>query len=432
MARVRGGSTGFAVALVIFGCGFVIALLVAVIFYTKIETHKAMQVAAEEELRKYVSAAETGPANDYVSSNATVFGNMAAKIVEVEDELRKSTETVAELTAKASNQEASYKTLDTEKSEIEARLGAERDQYNQIMAERQSKIDNLLRQKEDLTSQIAGLQAKVTSSIGDADAAARERIEQLNQQVAELGASISDLEKESRDWRVKYQQLLAIQPKYPEPNTTLPDAQVASVFGNGRNLFISLGRNDGLVMGMTFEVYAPDPILRLNTVGEARGKASIEVYGLDDNSATCRIVRLERGASVDPGDPVVNVGYDPNMPIDMVAFGYFDIDGDGGTNDIGRINALVESTTANVAVLSNDDQGNPVLTPDIDYIILGKKPVLPDPPSDNEFDPEVLARYQKALAANEAYFQIVDNAKLMGIPILNQNRFLHLIGYYER
>ena len=80
----------------------------------------------------------------------------------------------------------------------------------------------------------------------------------------------------------------------------------------------------------------------------------------------------------------------------------------------------------------NDEAGIPILTPDINYIVLGEKPILPDKPGPDEFDPVKIAEYQALLAAYEAYFRIVDDAKIMRIPVLNQERFLDLTGYYER
>ena len=97
MARVRGGNTGFAGALVIFGCGFVIALLVAIIFYTKIETHKVNEEAAKDALADFISNAETVQANDFKSTDATVFGNMLIQIRNLETDIREANDQIAKL-----------------------------------------------------------------------------------------------------------------------------------------------------------------------------------------------------------------------------------------------------------------------------------------------------------------------------------------------
>ena len=432
MARVRGGNTGFAVALVIFGCGFVIALLVAIIFYTKIETHKVNEEAAKDALADFISNAETAQANDFKSTDATVFGNMLIQIRNLETDIREANDQIAKLNRNIGNMEDQYNTLAGQKTTIDAALVAERKQYTEAMEERKASIDKAIQEKAVLQGQIADLQQKVTVAIENADAAARERIAELSEAKKNLEANVFDAKALAQEWEGKYNRLFASLPKPPAPNTTNPDGEVASIFGGGNDLFISLGRRNGLVLGMTFEVFDPQPVIRLNTSGEARGKATIEVYGLKDDSATCRVVRRSRGAAINPGDPIVNIAYDPNMTISMYAFGSFDIEADGGTNDIGRINALITESGAELAEVTKDDSGIPILTPDLNYVILGAKPELPDKPSPDEFDPVIIAEYQAQLAANEAYFRIVDEAKLLRIPVLSQDRFLDLIGYYER
>jgi archaellum biogenesis ATPase FlaH len=432
MARVRGGNTGFAVALVIFGCGFVISLLVAIIFYTKIEEHKAAEIAAEETLADFISSGETVQANDFKSNTATVFTNMLVQIRDLQADKREADDQVSKLDREKREMEAQYATLDGLKKALEENNKVEAQRYIETMEERKLAVDKALRENAELASKIAEMQTKLNASLEDADAAARNRIAELTEQLKAIEDEKVVVDGEAANWEKMYKQLLASLPKPPPVGTTNPDGEVASVFGQGNDLFIDLGRRDGIVMGMTFEIYDPQPIIRLSTTDEARGKATIEVYGLQDNAATCRVVRRDRGAAINPGDPIVNVAYDPNMTIKMFAFGDFDIEGDGGTNDIGRIEAIIKESGAELVGVSKTDAGIPILTPDIIYIVLGAKPELPDKPSADVFDPVIIAEYQAKLAANEAYFRIVDEAKIMRIPVLSQDRFLDLVGYYER
>ena len=432
MARVRGGNTGFAVALVIFGCGFVISLLVAIIFYTKIEEAKAGQAAAEADLADYISGAETTQASDFKSNDATVFGNMLIRIRDLEIDLRESNDQITKLTREKGDMDDQARLLVNKNDELEKEAAAERKSYLDAMEERKQAIDKAMRENAALQAQLAEMQTRLNDFMEDADAAARDRIAELSEQVKALESEKFAFERAAEEAKRDLAKEIDSRPKPPAVGTTSADAEVASVFGGGNDLFITLGRKNGLVIGMTFEVFDPQPVIKLATTGEARGKATIEVYGLKDDAATCRVVRRDRGVNINPGDPVVNLGYDPNMTIRMFAFGEFDIESDGGTNDIGRIEALIKESGAELVGVTKTDAGIPILTPDINYIVLGEKPELPEKPSDDDFDPVKIAEYQALLAANEAYFRIVDEAKILRIPVLNQDRFLDLIGYYER
>lgn len=432
MARVRGGNTGFAVALVIFGCGFVISLLVAIIFYTRIEEAKANEQAAKEDLAEFIASGETPQANDFKSNEGTVFGTMLIKIRDFEADLREANNEITKLRRENTEKENVYATLDGQKKALEEQHKAETKRYNEAMEDRKASVDKALSETAVLQAQVSEIQQKLNVALEDADAAARERIAELTEQVKAFEGEKIASAREASDWKKRYDDVIRGLPKPPPPDTTTPDAEVASIFGQGNDLFITLGKRNGLVMGMTFEVFDPQPVIRLSTTGEARGKATIEVYGLKDDSATCRVVRRSRGAAINPGDPVVNLAYDPNMTIRMFAFGEFDIERDGGTNDIGRIEAIIKDSGAELIAVTKGEDDIPVLTPDINYIVLGDKPELPEKPSEVDFDPVKIAEYQAKLAANEAYFRIVDEAKILRIPVLNQERFLDLVGYYER
>jgi hypothetical protein len=52
-------------------------------------------------------------------------------------------------------------------------------------------------------------------------------------------------------------------------------------------------------------------------------------------------------------------------------------------------------------------------------------------PEDRE-DPQEQARLQKATAELEAYLNVQREATDLRIPVLNQNRFLYLVGYYKQ
>ena len=69
---------------------------------------------------------------------------------------------------------------------------------------------------------------------------------------------------------------------------------------------------------------------------------------------------------------------------------------------------------------------------DTDFVVLGAEPVLPTFTREDLQDPFNAKRLADAQAAMEAYDQVRNRARDLHIPIMNQNRFLYLIGFYNQ
>ncbi len=227
-------------------------------------------------------------------------------------------------------------------------------------------------------------------------------------------------------------------PKAPKVRPELlPDGDIVSILeerspssgyeGNKAGLvYISRGRKDRVVPGMTFEVFnratgvAPDP----NDRNRIRGKATIEVMNVNDNNSVARIVRNESGQTVVEGDVIANVVYDPNMKFKFVVFGDFDIDqmGVATARDTTRVETMIKDWGG---IIGKD------LNYDTDFLVLGIRPPMPrEVPG--EVDPMVLKINNEQRKKVEAYDKLEKRAVDLAIPILNQNRFLSLVGYYRR
>jgi hypothetical protein len=65
-------------------------------------------------------------------------------------------------------------------------------------------------------------------------------------------------------------------------------------------------------------------------------------------------------------------------------------------------------------------------------VVLGKEPVLPTFSKEELQDPFNAQKLATAQQALDAYLNVRKTASDLHIPILNQNRFLYLIGYYDQ
>jgi hypothetical protein len=69
---------------------------------------------------------------------------------------------------------------------------------------------------------------------------------------------------------------------------------------------------------------------------------------------------------------------------------------------------------------------------DTDFVVLGREPVLPTFAQEELEDPINRKKMDDARAELDAYQKVIDRARDLHIPILNQNRFLYYVGYYEQ
>lgn len=434
MARSRSGGGAYAVALVVMGCLFVVTLLFAIIFYTKIEEADAAREAAVQRQTTYITPSETARADAMNVENGSVFSYQAERIDSLTNQVTALTSqrADADLSATQANEQVEIRQeriaeLEADIEQLEADAKAALEGYEAEVARLESARDNLQQQLTQVNTQ-------ATATITNSGDAGRRQIEELNTQLAEAQALQSELNAQiaTREKRIEELERY-LKANVLETRVTTADGEISSVFANGRQMFINRGRNQGVMLGMTFEVYEPGTVISLEDgTNQLRGKATIEVFEMDDDSATCRVVRQARNTNLDPGDMIANIVYDPNKTYIFYVFGNYDIEGDGGPNDIDRVRNMITQWNAKVADLQVDEEGLPILVPEVDYLVLGQQPEFPPDLDPTIIDQVAIREQQEKRQAYDTYQKLVDEAKRLRIPILNQNRFLDLVGYYQR
>jgi hypothetical protein len=213
-----------------------------------------------------------------------------------------------------------------------------------------------------------------------------------------------------------------------KPVTRQADGHIVRV-ATGGVCYIDLGSGDQVIPGMTFEVYDRNegipPIGDPNTdLNLPKGKGSIEVTRVGGTSSECRIVNMAPSQAFTEGDLIANLVYDRHAKNKFVVYGNFDLARSGKVNpqDTEVVKRLVTQWGGEVM---------PDINVDTDFVVLGAEPVVPTLSKDDLQDPVQKAIYDRAVAEAEAYANFRDKAINYRIPILNQNRFLYMIGYYE-
>jgi uncharacterized coiled-coil protein SlyX len=454
-------------ALIFLAFAFVITLILAILFYTKIEQATATATDADSSRRQYVTASEeqNGVVREMLAqqtggSAATVVGQLLNENDRLKRIVRGDGEAqMGDILNAMKNENVSdgnllavikrmRDTADSDQQTIEqwkqnyaqaneARAEAV-ERATQLEAEYKQAVNALKGELETLRTgfreyrstveqQAQGFQTQMRtlrSGHQDQTIEMESRVSQAQQVIDRQAARISQLVEQLGD-RGRFGDV--------DPST-LPDGYVVSIMADQNLVYIDRGQHDHILRGMTFEVFDRNLGVVKDDFDQYRGKATVEVIDVQENSAKARIVRAPQGSEIMEGDIVANAVYDPEMVFKFYVFGQFDIDNTGqSTNtDRRRIENMVLDWGGRLAS-SREVGGAPAeITYDVDFLVLGNEPALPEEPGEDVFDPAVLLAYENAKRQFETYHQLAQEARELSIPILNENRFLTMIGYYNR
>jgi hypothetical protein len=453
MAKARNaGVSGAAVAATILGILFVFALVAAIIFHTQGEKVRIERDAAETELAGWatpeqrrldrVSAMladrDKGSVYDQLTSEINQLRRLAAadtnvdasnlqkrmaemrlaagtnllgEITRLAAELRKANELADQIRADLADAQKRAEDADRARAALSA-------QYDGSVKQLQGEIDKLKAQQQQYQGTVTATTAELQATIDNVRA-------EMQAKVDERDSMIAQLEADKRDVEGQRDRLLQITREVAVDSTIRPDGQISALVEQQGLVYVNLGRLQHMVPGLTFEVFEPGEIIKPDEFEEVRGKATIEIVKVDPHTSSARIVRTERNRSVRVGDQIVNLAFDPNVTYRFYVYGDFDIDNTGqpSLGDRRRIESMVSKFGAVVT---------PELSYEVDYLVLGAEPELPAPLPADTLDPELIAAHVAATSKYQRYQQLIGDARQLRIPILNQNRFLALVGFYQR
>lgn len=205
------------------------------------------------------------------------------------------------------------------------------------------------------------------------------------------------------------------------PEESLVDGEVIGLNSADGTVALSIGARNKVALGMTFAVYADANSIKPDANGRyAPGKATLEVISVEPTSSTARITSEVKGNPVVRGDVIANALYDPAKVYKFVVFGNFDTDRD-------RIATALERQDAETMITAWGGLIVPDLSGDVDFLVLGERPVLPPRPG-ADAPLEVVQEFIRRQREVERYDNLFKNATSTGIPVLNENRLYTLIG----
>jgi hypothetical protein len=260
-------------------------------------------------------------------------------------------------------------------------------------------------------------------------------VEKARKSEEDLKTQISAKEEEIRKLQTDTKRLVAIVDRYRPKNPAdsmirRADGRVIQVSRNN-TVYISLGLGQQITPGMTFEIYDRDlGIPKSTTEGEAEvlpaGKGSLEVTRVGSTSSECRVIKATTGSQIIEGDLIANLIYDPNVKLHFKVYGDFDVDQNNVATP-GEADIVKRLITQWGGALTED------ITIDTDFVVMGKEPVIPQYTAEQlRDDPIAQFNVEKAMKALSEYEAVRTKALDMHVPVLSQNRFLYLIGFYDQ
>lgn len=452
MAGRGGVGTGVGVTIALLGVVALGSTVLAFVFWARMSNAtkeaaaaKALQVdyitdteKNSDAVRLWLAEAKKDGRGSLVSYMQKKFREVSEKVTgspsETPESLTKKVEAavgsgnalraIEEKNAKIAQVEAASKALEAARATAAANLTAAQEKAQQTDAANTATLaavgtdvkaykDGIEADRATLTQrqqEAAAAIEKIKRDSTDESARLNDRIGRLQEELLVANGKIKTLQKERSQETLR-----------PQDEATLVDGTVLAVVDADGSVYINRGRRDRIVLGMSFEVYTESNQIKPTAEGDyARGKASLEVIRVDESSSTCRVTRSTRGNPVTKGDVIANALYDPSKTYAFLVYGNFDANRDGRAtpDESGEIRAIVSSWGGKLV---------DSLSGEVDFLVLGSRPVVPPQPS-ADAPVAVVQEFIRLRNIAREYDKLFDQAAATSIPVLNENRLRTLIG----
>lgn len=300
--------------------------------------------------------------------------------------------------------QALTESIKTVQDDFQAQIAA----INDAMQKLQARVSAYQEEKD---AQLAGIQANADKSAEEANSLRQKFLrdkrtleverDRLVNQVRTLEESVKELKDPGID---------------PNKILTKADGKISRAIPGSQVVYINLGREDNIKIGMGFEVYSTSR----EPGASLRGKASLEVVSMQETTAECRVTRVEPGRPIIEGDIIVNISYERGRRPKFVVAGSFDLNYDGVEDPDGaeRIRAMIRDWGGQVVDRLDETT---------EFVVVGAPPGVPEaaPDATRVVTDQVRARQEEV----SGYRQLVSEARSLFIPVITQSQFLYLMGY---
>lgn len=306
--------------------------------------------------------------------------------------------------------------LEQEMSTLNANTERKLAEFNQMIDQMTEKVQTLEQENaENRQNWEESIEAKAeelaaaNQELSQAEQKLKSQADEYEKKLAEAGERVQDLQKTLASFRPSVDTFAALR---------IADGTVVQAPAGEDIVYISIGRNEGIKEGLTFEVYSRHE----NIPTDGKGKASVRVTNVFESTAECRVIDTTPGDPIIEGDLVANPVFAKGRQYTYVVAGDFDLDFDGDNEDAGgrEVARLIRQAGGKV-----DDK----VSARTDYVVLGNEPPEPKELTEDAEDDAAIELQQQQSAALKEYQKVVEQARLMGIPTINRSQFLSFFGY---
>ncbi|MFO0837765.1 MAG: hypothetical protein U1D55_04505 [Phycisphaerae bacterium] len=331
--------------------------------------------------------------------------------------LRRLNQALVEARQLKEAQAQELKDVQAENRSLKEGVKAAQDQYRAEVASLNTRIEQLSKEKDDAI-------ASKERQLGDIQTASDALRTEFNQfrvdstgRERDMGLQSARLQNQNSELQKKIQEL---KPSSFDASAMLTkaDGKVIRAIPGSDVVYVNLGGRQRLKLGMGFEVYSPTR----EAAKDLRGKASLEVVTLMDDSAECRVTRTTPGQPIIEGDMIVNIAYERNRLPKFVVRGDFDLNYDGEVDFDGaeRIAALIKEWGGQVVAELDETT---------DFVIVGVPPEAPAIAPGEVVSPVLRAQADSRALERSRFQALIQQARSLFIPVITQNAFLYLTGY---
>jgi len=461
MAARTGASVGVAVTITILGAMSLAFFVTTMVFYGNAQSARVELETANEASEQFVSPREREHAairavrDEAARERMTVVGYLAKNRTEMLEMLAgESSMTMAELReqvamiegAEGSSLFGLIENLNGEINTLNDQLAASETARQNAQTAARNEAERVAQIEKDFNASASNMQddvrayaegntqvfegvAAIEARYGSTIEGLRKDLTENENRLLEANGVLVEENIALRDQIVRLQGEGGIASVEGLPEEALVDGVVNQFNAVGSEVMISIGREHKAVLGMTFAVYDDATDIRPIKEGEnagnyPAGKAIIEITRVEESFSRARVIESSQGNPIVRGDVIANAVYDPKKTYKFVVDGLFDTDGDGTASRFEReaLEALIERWGGNLVT---------EVTGDVDFVVLGEKPILPPAPS-RSAPVATIQEYVRLQQEIKRYDDLMFKAEATSIPLLNANRLQTLIGDFPR